>query len=140
MENQNQTHVRVGVGVIIVNDGKVLLGKRKGSHGAGTWAFPGGHLEFGESFEDCAHREVYEETGVKIKNIKKVTFTNDPFPVEDKHYVTCYVKAEIDSGEVVIMEPHKCETWEWFDWGMFPEPIFIPLENLLRENINPTIA
>ena len=55
--------IRVGVGVIIVRDGNVLLGERAGSHGAGTWALPGGHLEFGETVADCARREVLEETG-----------------------------------------------------------------------------
>lgn len=45
---------QVGVGVLILRDGKVLLGRRKGSHGAGCWSAPGGHLEFGEVVEDCA--------------------------------------------------------------------------------------
>jgi len=134
----NELNVRVGVGVVVIHDGKVLLGKRKGSHGAGTWAFPGGHLEFGESFETCAEREVFEETGVKIKHIQKITFTNDPMPLENKHYVTCYVKAEMDEGDVQIMEPNKCEAWEWFAWDQLPEPLFIPLLNLLKEGINPT--
>jgi 8-oxo-dGTP diphosphatase len=58
---------RVGIGVIILKNGRVLLGKRKSSHGTGTWHFPGGHLEFGESLEDCSRREVLEETGMKIK-------------------------------------------------------------------------
>ena len=40
---------RVGVGVIVQRDGRILLGKRLGAHGEGTWALPGGHLEFGES-------------------------------------------------------------------------------------------
>jgi 8-oxo-dGTP diphosphatase len=53
--------------------------------------------------------------------------------------VTCYVKAEIESGEVVIMEPNKCEVWDWFKWGQFPEPLFIPLQNLIKEDLNPVI-
>jgi 8-oxo-dGTP diphosphatase len=40
---------KVGVGVIIKKDGKVLMGKRKNAHGDGTWSFTGGHLEFGEA-------------------------------------------------------------------------------------------
>lgn len=129
---------KVGVGVIVIKDGKVLLGKRKGAHGEGSWAFPGGHLEFGESLEDCAKREVMEETGITIKNIKKFIFTNDIFKEENKHYITCYVKTDYDSGEVQIMEPNKCEKWEWFEWNKFPENLFIPLQNLLKENIDPT--
>ncbi len=46
MENKRP---KVGLGVLIFKDGKVLLGKRKGAHGEGTWCPPGGHLEFGET-------------------------------------------------------------------------------------------
>jgi 8-oxo-dGTP diphosphatase len=134
----NEQRPKVGVGVIVIKDGKVLLGKRKGAHGEGSWAFPGGHLEFGESIEDCAKREVMEEVGITIKQIEKFTFTNDIFAEENKHYITCYVRAMYDSGEVQIMEPHKCEGWDWFEWNKFPENIFVPLQNLLKENVNPT--
>lgn len=111
MENQRP---RVGVGVIIKKDGKVLLGKRKGAHGAGSWAFPGGHLEFGETLESCAQREVSEETGIEIKDIRSATFTNDVFEEDNKHYLTAYVTAEYSAGEVKTMEPEKCDGWEWF--------------------------
>ena len=43
-----QKHPKVGVGVIVRKGDKFLLGKRQGAHGEGTWAFAGGHLEFGE--------------------------------------------------------------------------------------------
>ena len=134
-----QQRPKVGVGVIIVRDGKVLLGKRKGAHGAGSWSFPGGHLEFNESLEECAIRETAEETGVTIKNVKKLTFTNDIFEAEGKHYITCYMKADLDSGEVKIMEPNKCEEWAWFEWNKLPQPLFVPIQNLIKENINPTL-
>ena len=129
----------VGIGVIIIKNGKVLLGLRKGSHGAGTWALPGGHLEFNESIETCTEREVLEEVGIMIGNIEKVTFTNDIFAKEGKHYVTCYVKARYMSGRVRRMEPDKCLKWKWCKWGEFPEPLFIGLPELLREIADPTI-
>ncbi|MDD5639425.1 MAG: NUDIX hydrolase [Candidatus Pacebacteria bacterium] len=132
-----QQRPKVGVGVIVIKDGKVLLGKRKGAHGEGSWAFPGGHLEFGESLEDCANREVAEETGIKIENIRKFSYTNDFFSVENKHYITCFVIADYESGEVEILEPDKCERWGWFEWDHLPEPRFVPLQNLLKEGINP---
>ncbi len=121
---------RVGVGVVVIKDGKVLLGKRKNAHGEGSWSFPGGHLEFNESWEDCASRETMEETGITIKNICFGTATNDIFHKENKHYITIVMLSEYDSGEVKIMEPEKCEKWEWFLWSQLPEPLFIPIQNL----------
>jgi len=102
----------VGVGVIIHNHaGNIIMGERAGSHGAGkascphtlspisqppgTYQLPGGHLEHGESFATTAAREVLEETGLKIGNIKFLTATNDVFE-EGKHYVTVFVTGEIE--------------------------------------------
>lgn len=128
---------KIGVGVIIIKDNKVLLGKRMNAHGEGSWCFPGGHLEFNEEVEDCATREVKEETGISIKNIRKATFTNDIFEKEKKHYVTIFVVCDFASGEVTITEPEKCERWDWFKWDALPQPLFIPIQNLLSQNFNP---
>ena len=82
-----ESHVpQVGVGVIVIREGLVLLGKRIGSHGAGTWALPGGHLEFGESLEDCARREVLEETGLAVQSVAPGPYTNNFFVSEGKIY------------------------------------------------------
>jgi len=134
---EQEQRPKVGVGVIVIKDGKILLGKRKGTHGEGSWAFPGGHLEFGERLEDCAKREVMEETGITIKNIKKLTFTNDIFKEENKHYITIFMTANHDSGEPMIMEPEKCECWEWYDWNNMPSPLFLPIENLIKKGYSP---
>jgi len=101
----------VGLAVIIQKEGKVLLGKRKNSHGEGCWGFPGGHLEYGESFEECAQRETLEETGLEIKNLKSGITTNDIFEKEEKHYVTVFMICDYLSGNVEIREPEKCEIW-----------------------------
>jgi 8-oxo-dGTP diphosphatase len=132
-----QNRPAVGVAVIVMKDEKILLGKRKGSHGSGTWARPGGHLEFNESIEDCAKREVFEETGRSIKNLQHFAYTNDIFKVEKNHYVTLFVVSEYDSGELKIKEPDKCEKWAWFSWNEFPEPLFLSLKNLLDQGFNP---
>ncbi|MGM0417152.1 MAG: nucleotide triphosphate diphosphatase NUDT15 [Thermodesulfobacteriota bacterium] len=122
-----------GVGVMVLNRNKVLLGKRKNSHGSMTWSFPGGHLEFGESLFECAKREVLEETGIKIKNLSKGPYTNDIFTKEKLHYITVYIISEYDSGEVTLKEPEKCLEWVWFDLDDLPKNLFLPLENLLKE-------
>lgn len=75
--------VGVGVAVIICRQGKVLVGRRKGSHGGGAWAVPGGSLEFGETVEECARREVLEETGLRLGDISQCEMaTNDIFASE----------------------------------------------------------
>ena len=130
--------VRVGVGVIVRKKGKVLLGKRRGTHGLGTWAFPGGHLEFNETVEQCARREAYEEAGIKIKNIQLSTYTNDRHRKEDKHYITLYVVSDLASGRPKVMEPDKCEVWGWFTWNQLPSPLFLAVRNLLGSGFKPS--
>ncbi len=127
----------VGIGVIVLRDNMVLLGKRKAAHGAGTWQFPGGHLELGESMEECARREVLEETGMRIMNIRFATATNDMFKEEGKHYITLSMLADWDSGEPSVMEPEKSESWQWFRWEELPEPLFLPIQNLLKQGFMP---
>jgi len=125
--------VRVGVATVILREGYVLLGERIGSHGAHTWATPGGHLELGESIEECATRETLEETGLIVDSIKKLSFTNDIFEKESKHYVTLFVLASCTNGEPQVIEPEKCNQWKWFKLDELPEPLFLPLNNLLQE-------
>jgi len=132
-----QQRPKVGLGVIIKKDGKVLLGKRKGSHGEGSWSFPGGHLEFGETLEMCARREVSEEVGIKIKNIKNAAFTNDIFKKEQKHYITVFVTADYSAGKIKIMEPDRCDEWKWFKWNALPKLLFIPVRNLFNQGYSP---
>ena len=124
----------VGIAVIVIKNNRVLLGKRKNSHGAGTWAFPGGHLEFNESIENCAVREVLEETGICIKNLRYGPYTNDIFEAEGKHYVTLFVIADYASGIAEVKEPQKCEKWEWSEWPPSLQPQFLPLKNLHKQN------
>lgn len=57
----------------------------------GTLQFPGGHLEVGEDYLECAERETLEETGLKVKAVKALAFTNDIFDAEKKHYITIFV-------------------------------------------------
>ena len=131
---------QVGVGVIVIRKGLVLLGKRIGSHGAGTWALPGGHLEFGESIEDCASREVMEETGLAVQSVARGPYTNDFFASEGKHYVTLFVTARCLTGEPLVLEPNRCSSWQWFRWSELPHPLFPPLASLVRSGYVPPDA
>lgn len=114
---------RVGVGIMILKEGKVLLGKRRGSHGAGEYAFPGGHLDYMESFRACAIRETQEECGIEIKNIQ-FQFLANLKKYAPKHYVHIGLIAEWKSGTPKVLEKEKCEFWDWYELAKLPRPMF----------------
>ncbi len=135
MENERP---KVGIGIIVVRNGKILIGERTGNHGSGTFMIPGGHLEFGESFEETARREVEEETGLKNIEIRGViSLTNDI--AYNKHYVSIGILAESREGEPYNAEPEKSQNWKWYDKDSLPDNIFIPsrkaIDNWLKGQI-----
>ncbi|MFA5748149.1 MAG: NUDIX domain-containing protein [Candidatus Absconditabacterales bacterium] len=129
--------VGVGFGVMILKDGKILLGQRhfdavKASselHGEGTWTMPGGKMHFGESFEDGIYRETLEETGISISNDI----------VTDAHFVTIGFLCEDFQGEPQVMEPEEITKRERFDLNNLPKPIFFPSEKVLKNYLNGVI-
>lgn len=153
---------RVGVGVFILNhQNDFIFGRRKGSHGAGTWALPGGHLEYGESFEECAKREVLEETGLQIEHPQFLTAVNSILQDSGKHYVTIFMASKMERAydQPQLLEPEKCEGWHWISWKTMlqwyddehdllnearssKEKLFLPMKSLVeqRTNIIPSIS
>jgi len=123
----------IGVGVAVISDGKVLMGKRIASSGAGTWSFAGGHLEFNETFEECAKRELEEETALIAESLKVGPWISTI--VENKHYISFLVKVLKFSGELSLKEPNKCECWKWFSLNELPTPLFPPTKQFI-EKIN----
>lgn len=127
---------QVGTAIIITKDDKVLLMKRKGPHGKGTWSTPGGHLDFGETLEGCAAREAKEEVGVDVVDIKFRAMTNDIFEETGKHYITVWMEGKA-VGEPFIAAEREVEEFGWFAWDSLPQPLFLTLENLVKENSYP---
>lgn len=138
----NTNGPKVGIGVLIFNTHEqLLLGKRLNSHGENQWGPPGGHLEWGESFEHCAIRETLEETGLIINNPKFLGITNDIFLEQNKHYVSIFLFAKLlRNQEVQNCEPNKTLAWEWFDLIDLPNNLFLPLQNFFRQQGNFTVS
>jgi 8-oxo-dGTP diphosphatase len=142
--------VRVGVGVIVVANNnnkeesepcKIYAGLRKGSHGAGTLALPGGHLELLETWQDCAVREIREEMNVELTNLQFAHVTNDIMEKEGKHYVTIFMMGRLkdDSLPPQNMEPDKCEGWAAYTWQELQAysnegELFGPLRRLIQDS------
>lgn len=128
--------VKVGVGLYIFNSQhQLLLGLRKSKHGEGTWCPPGGHLEYGESFEQAAVRETKEETGMLIDENQTTVagVTNDFFAESGKHYITVHLIVKNIDGNPQVCEPDKCAEWHWFSLEKLPENLFLPAKQFLEK-------
>lgn len=137
----------IGFGIMILKDGKILLGKRHDDpekarsllHGEGTWTMPGGKLEFGEQFEDACIRETLEETNLKIKkeDLKLISLTNDI--VLTAHFVTVGFLCEKFEGKPKVMEPDEITVWQWFDLHDLPPNVFSPSARIIVNYFAKTI-
>lgn len=124
--------------MLFLREGKVLLGHRhpdpkkadSALHGEGTWTMPGGKLDFGETFESGAKREVKEETGIDLLELKAISLNNDR--VADAHFVTIGLQALRWSGEPQVLEPDEITEWRWFSLDELPELMYFPSAKMLR--------
>lgn len=128
--------VLAAVGVFVIRDGAFLLGKRIGSQGSGTWALPGGKIDFGENWFNAAQREVLEETGLLTDNFQFHGLTNDLFAEDKKHFMNAIISCKtVNDNPPQIIEPLKCEEWLWMtveEFQNFKEPLFLSLKNVLN--------
>jgi 8-oxo-dGTP diphosphatase len=123
----------VAAAVIVVQNGKILLLERKGSEGSGTWAIPGGKVDFMEDPADAASRELLEETALVSTHMEFIGYTNDIHAESDKHFVTLRFLCSEFTGTPTITEPDKCTAIDWFDIDDLPEPMFKPTHDLLKK-------
>lgn len=126
-EKDNKS-VRVGAGVVIVKDNCILLGKRKGGVGDGEYGLPGGSLELGESLEECAIREVKEETNLILNSVKKICTETD----NENYLYVYYVSYVDDDSELENLEPDKSENWKWYPVDDLPNPLFGEIDEVIK--------
>lgn len=122
--------------MLVVRDGKVLLGRRNSAHGHGTWSPPGGKTEPGETDEEAARRELFEETGLVGAVPQVVAETVDSFPNGDV-WLTRWVLMEWVSGEPEVLEPDAQDSWGWYSWDRLPAPLFLPMASLVASGFDP---
>ncbi len=134
---------RMGVALLVLKEieEEVLMGKRIGRHGNGTWGPPGGKRENFETVQDACLREFREETGLTELNLEMIdvfpcAITQDSFP-DGLNFITAYLRARYINGIPKVMEPKNCEEWKFYPWSKLPEPLFIPIKNLVAQGYNP---
>ncbi|MET0291876.1 MAG: NUDIX domain-containing protein [Steroidobacteraceae bacterium] len=117
----------VGVGCIVIRDGRLLLVRNRN----GSWSSPGGHLDFGESPEEGAARETFEEAGIRVTNIEFVALTNDVLHGTGKHYVTLWMRAEPLEAEIQPRDVDEIDAFGWFAPDAMPDDLYPYFRNLI---------
>ena len=112
----------VGVGVVLVRENRVFLARRHGAHGEETWASAGGHLEWGETLEECARREALEELGVTVGGLQFLCISN--IIAYGRHYVDVEFLGDIGDQEPQLVEPEAFSESGWFPLDDLPQPLF----------------
>lgn len=129
--------IKIGCEAFLKKGSSLLLGRRRNCYGEGTWALPGGHLEYGESLTECVQRELQEELGIQALHPRLLTITDN---INDRsHYVHASFLVEQFSGEIQCLEPDLCYEWKFFDILNLPCEIFKPHQRILKTYLSDTI-
>lgn len=130
--------IKVGIqGIVLHPEGRgILLGKRLNAFQAGTWGLPGGHLEFGETFEEALSRELKEELGISPTSMRQFGAFNTMF-IPASHHVQIAFIVETFNGTPVNNEPERCGEIRFFPLDALPEPIFASSLPIIRAYSKP---
>ncbi|MEK7094346.1 MAG: NUDIX hydrolase [Patescibacteria group bacterium] len=131
----------VVTGILVKNEeGKLLLVKKSGGIGpyADTYLTPGGGVNDGEPIDEAAQRELFEETGVKVRNLKRAFFDDDVTPNwkgDEKHFIMLFYTGDYVSGDLKPTEgdDDNLEVIQWFSVDEIKNlKLSPPLEKFLR--------
>jgi 8-oxo-dGTP diphosphatase len=115
MQREYPQQPLIGVGAIIVEDGRVLLIKRAKAPLLGEWSIPGGMLELGETLRQGAEREALEETGLVVRATDLLGVFDRIVPDETKrtlyHYVLIDFLCQKVSGDVLAAADASDARW-----------------------------
>ena len=109
----------IGVGAVIIKDGKILLEKRKNDPGKGKWSIPGGLVELGESVEQTVIREVKEETGLEVEKPEHIDVVDNVIKDENGevkyHFVIIDYFVKLKGGTMKATSDAEELRWVTFD-------------------------
>lgn len=124
---------RIRVALVIIQNEKILLVQHcKG--GKCYWLLPGGGLDYGETIQECAIRELLEETNLKVK-LKRLLFVSESIPEDrHRHIVNLYFEAEVCGGELKRGKEQILQDVRFFDLKELDGlTIYPPIRESLKE-------
>jgi len=113
----------LGVGLVVLREGKILLYKRMRPPEAGYWNIVGGKVDHMEPAEQAARREAEEETGLTIGGIERIGMTEQLIAADRQHWISLLYLAREVTGEARLTEPEKLSDFGWFARGDLPKPL-----------------
>ena len=129
MKKEYPKHPMVGVGAIIVRNGKILIVKRKSEPGKGRWSVPGGLVELGETVGQTVVREVKEECNLNVEVDRLIdvvdSLTKDEEGNVKYHFVILDFFVKLKGGELKAGDDAEEARW-------------VPLEEVEKYNLTKT--
>jgi len=127
----------VGVATIILNENKILIGRRLNAPMSGSWQLPGGWIHSGESPEEATIRIITAFKGLRCDKADFVTYTNNLF-ASGLHSLSLYFEMHCLKANAMELGSNKdCSDWFWADWYDLPQPLFYPLQLLIDSGYKP---
>ena len=130
--SKQASHPQVNIAVLLIEDGKLLLGLHQDAHGVGTWAPPFGCLEHGEQLENCAYRLALDQTGTVLNSVGFYALTNDVFENLGKHELTIFMASTAFQADSNSYQLDNSIDWQWFALNGLPTNICVPLQHLIQ--------
>lgn len=126
----------IGIVALVIENDRVLISERHAGKCQGTYAGPGGHLEWMETFVDGALRELFEETDlVGDPGSCEVVGVDQGFaPEEDHCWVVVFVRVHHYTGDPKCMEPDKQGPLEWYPINNLPDNTLEPLKRICAKS------
>lgn len=122
----------VSIDAVIMKDDSVLLVQRGVEPDKGLWGTPGGYVEWDESVEDTVKREVKEETGLTVTNVRLVEVLSKP-ERHPKQVINILYLVEVDDGQPVADD--DVDDVKWFNLNDLPEKMALDHEQSVKRAV-----
>lgn len=130
----NARHITVTA--IPVTQGKVLMTRRGRDPQQGFWCFPGGYVEWEETVEEAALRELDEETKLTATGIGLLGVYSDPHrDLDGRQNIDCAFVVQVEAEKEIELNDEVVEA-TWFDWNDLPKNIAFDHRQMFEENLD----